>query len=309
MIIMRDIYEFKNKNLTWLNVTKPGKPQMKFLADKFKLDKNDVLDVLPPIQRSKIIERPDYLFMILLFPVYNRKEGDICTEEVDFFITRDRLITIHSAKIPVIADLFNLCKKNPESGNCSGDMANTLYGLLDGLLNYCFPLLRHLNLDLEDVERKLFKEYEKKSTVDRTVRIKTNIFDFQRITQSHEYLFQKLIEIAPRFFQAKKLDNNFIHLIEYAREINLSLASFKDAANALHDANTTLINYRVNEIAKLLSVFAVIVFPLTLLAAIFGMNISNMPIVDTEFAFLKILSIMLGGALTMLGFFKWKKWI
>ncbi|MFH1193903.1 MAG: magnesium transporter CorA family protein [bacterium] len=306
---MQYINEFKNKNLAWINVMKPARPQMDALKEKYGLMEEDILDVLPPIQRSKLVERPDYLFMILLFPFYDRAEGDIRTEEIDFFITRDRLITVHSDKIPAIGDLFGLCKKNPKTAACAGDMANLLYEVLNGLLNYCFPMMQHLNLDLEDVEQKLFKEYEKKSTVDRTVRIKTNIFDFQRIMQSHEYVIAKLIEVAPRFFPTKKLENNFIHLVEYVREINLSLQSFKDAANALHDANNTLVEYRVNEIAKLLSVFAVIIFPLTFLAAIFGMNTVNNPILGSTYDFWKIIGIMALSAVLILGFFKWRRWI
>lgn len=307
MYYMNYISEFKNKNLTWINVTKAAKPQMQYLADIFKLDQEDIMDVLPPTQRSKIIERPDYLFVILLFPIYDRAGRDIYTEEIDFFITRGRLITVHGDKIPFIGKLFNSCKKNHVA--CPDNMTNIIYEILNGLLNYCFPMLRHLNSDLEDVEHKLFKEYEKKSTVDTTVRIKMNIFDFQRILQSHEYVLGKLIEVAPRFFPTKKLENNFIHLVEYAREINLSLQSFKDAANALHDANTTLVNYRVNEIAKLLSVFAVIIFPLTLLSAMFGMNTIYTPIVGTPLDFWKIIGIMIVGATLMLGIFKWRKWI
>ena len=304
---MNHVYEFKNKNLTWVNVTKPAKPQMDYLAEEYKLASEDVIDVLPPIQRSKIVERPNYIFMILLFPVYDREEGDIFTEEVDFFITKNRLITVHGDKIPAIKNLFEKCQKDPKCISCSGDMSNLLYEILNELLNYCFPMLRHLNLDLEDVEHKLFKEYEKKSTVNRTVRIKTNIFDFQRILQSHEYIITKLIEVSGRFFPAKKLENNFIHLVEYVREINLSLQSFKDAANALHDANTTLVNYRVNEIAKLLSVFAGIVFPLTLLSAMFGMNTAHTPIIGTELDFWKIVGIMVISVAAMLGIFKWRK--
>lgn len=306
---MQYINEFKNKNLAWINVTRSARPQMNALQKKYGLAKEDIVDVLPPIQRSKLVERPDYIFMILLFPFYDRAEGDIRTEEIDFFITRDRLITVNNEKIPVIKELFDGCKKNSATAACAGDMATLLYEILNGLLNYCFPMIRHLNLDLEEMERKLFKEYEKKSTVDMTVRIKTNIFDFQRIMQSHEYVITKLTDVAPRFFPTKKLENNFIHLAEYAREINLSLQSFKDTANALHDANNTLVEYRVNEIAKLLSVFAVIIFPLTLLSAIFGMNTANTPLVGSAYDFWKIIGIMAGGAATMLGFFKWKKWI
>lgn len=306
---MEHVHEFKTKNLAWINVTKPAAPQIDYLIKKYGLLAEDAAETLPPIQRSKLVERPDYLFMILLFPVYDRATKEISTEEVDFFITKNRIITVHSNRMPVLKELFFRCGKKPRQSACSRDAAYLLYEIAGGLLNYCFPMIRHLNLDIEMTEKLIFKKYEKKQTVDAILRIKTNIFDFQRIMQSHEYVLNKLMEKALKFFPTKKLENNFIHPVEYAREINLSLASYKDAINALHDANTTLVNYRVNEIAKLLSVFAVIVFPLTLLAAIFGMNVKNMPMVSAEYAFWKIIAIMLSGAVLMLGFFKWRKWI
>lgn len=306
---MQYIYEFKTKKIVWINATKTAEPQVAYLAKKYNLLPEDAIEVLPPIQRSKLILRPDYLFMILLFPVYHRETKKISAEEIDFFISRDRLITFHNNKIPAINDLFQTCNNKANQPPCSGDIANVLYALLDKLTNYCFPMMRHLTWDVEMIEEKIFKKYEQKQTVDAILRIKTNIFDFQRILQSHEYVFNKLMMSAARFFPAKKLENNFIHLMEYAQETNLSLQGLKDNINALHEANATLIEYRVNEIIKILTILSVIIFPLTLIAALFGMNTEFMPLVGSDFDFWKVLGIMAGGALAMLGIFKWKKWI
>jgi magnesium transporter len=97
--------------------------------------------------------------------------------------------------------------------------------------------------------------------------------------------------------------------VEYAQETNLSLQSLKDNINALHEANSTLVEYRVNEILKVLTIFSVIVFPLTLIAALFGMNTQFIPLIGSPYDFWKIIGIMAGGAMTMLGIFKWKRWI
>jgi len=306
---MKYIQELKTKKFIWINATKPAELQVSHLAKKYGFLPEDATDVLPPIQRSKMVERPDYLFMILLFPVYDRGNKKIITEEVDFFISQNRLITFHSNKIPAIRDLFDKCGKNPHRPPCAGDMANLLYVLLDDLMNYCFPMMRHLNLDVEMIEEKIFKKYERKETVDAILRIKTNIFDFQRILQSHEYVLNKLMEKAGRFFPAKNLENNFVHLVEYARETNLSLQSLKENINALHEANATLVEYRVNEIIKILTIFSVIVYPLTLIAGLFGMNARHMPLIGSPYDFWKVVAVMALGAITMLGIFKWKKWI
>ena len=46
-----------------------------------------------------------------------------------------------------------------------------------------------------------------------------------------------------------------------------------------------------------------------LVAAIFGMNTSSMPIVDSPHGFWIIIGLMLTGTLSMLAFFRWKKWL
>lgn len=303
---MNNLYEIKLKNLSWINVTKPAKPQTSALSKKFSfLEKDDLTDVLPPIQRMKLVERPDYVFLIMHFPVYDRKAGIIFTEELDFFIMKNNLVTIHGGRIPVLEEIFKNCEKDK---NC-GDMADLVYKIIYTLLNYCFPMLRHINTDIENIEKKLFAKYEKRETIETALRIKTNIFEFQRSMRSHEYVLRKLMERGDRFFPTKKLNKNFINLVDYAKEINLSLEGFKDTINALHEANATLVDYRANEITKLLTIFAVIIFPLTLIAALFGMNTIYTPIVGTNYDFWKIAGILAGGAIMMLGYFKWKRWL
>jgi magnesium transporter len=79
---------------------------------------------------------------------------------------------------------------------------------------------------------------------------------------------------------------------------------------ALHDTNESLLNYKISDIMKTLTVFSVIVFPLTLFAAIFGMNtIESMPFVYNENGFWIIIFIMLIACFGMLLFFKKKKWL
>jgi magnesium transporter len=82
----------------------------------------------------------------------------------------------------------------------------------------------------------------------------------------------------------------------------------RDTINALHETNASLIDFRINEIMKTLTIFSVVIFPITLLAAIFGMNTSNMPFVDSAHGFWIIIGIMVASVLGMLTFFKAKKW-
>ncbi|PIR66785.1 MAG: hypothetical protein COU51_02105 [Parcubacteria group bacterium CG10_big_fil_rev_8_21_14_0_10_36_14] len=307
---MRNVNELKMKKISWINVTQPGKAQMDYLAKKFNLNKEDIIDVLPPIQRMKMIERQKYLFLIIHFPVYNRINGDIYTEEIDFFIMKNTLITVHGNKTPIIQKIFASCSAKPSQKMCDHP-GLILYEILTELFNYCFPMLRHINMDIEEVEDMLFynKKYEKKETVEQTLRIKTNIFDFQRSIRSHGYVLEKFVEKSKKYITRQNDRNKFLELIEYAKEINMSLESYKDAINALHQANSTLVDYRVNQVTKVLTIIATITFPLSLIATAFGIGAEGTPLVHTAWGFWKISALLMSGALSMLVLFRWRRWI
>jgi magnesium transporter len=57
-----------------------------------------------------------------------------------------------------------------------------------------------------------------------------------------------------------------------------------------------------------LTVFSVILLPLTLIASVFGMNVVY-PGEGTHAAFWAIIAIMVLTIFAMLGFFRWKRWL
>jgi magnesium transporter len=76
----------------------------------------------------------------------------------------------------------------------------------------------------------------------------------------------------------------------------------------LRKTNDSLLNTKMNDVMKTLTVMAFITFPLSLVGTLFGMNISAMPFVNSPYAFWIVLSIMLVVAFILMAFFKFKKW-
>jgi magnesium transporter len=108
----------------------------------------------------------------------------------------------------------------------------------------------------------------------------------------------------------EKLRAYYSQLIDYSKTIWRILDNQKEMIEVLNSSNESLLNYRISDIMKTLTIFSVIVFPLTLLAAIFGMNtVNGMPFVGTENGFWIIIAIMLTGCLGMLLFFEKKRWL
>ncbi|MDD5295233.1 MAG: CorA family divalent cation transporter, partial [Patescibacteria group bacterium] len=108
----------------------------------------------------------------------------------------------------------------------------------------------------------------------------------------------------------KEIKKYYYRLVEHSKRIWEFLENQKDMIEALHATNESLLNYQISDIMKTLTIFSVIVFPLTLLAAIFGMNtMGGMPFAETKNGFWIIIAIMLTGSLGMLAFFEKKKWL
>lgn len=305
--MLNAIKEFKTQKFSWTHVSWNGEKEIDHLRKKFKFfDEMDLKDCLPPLQRPKLVSHLDYLFMILLFPVFDRKTRVIHASEVDFFITPRSLVTVNTGDLPALKEIFGKCGE--KKINC-GDPTSLLYEILHQLLLSCFPMLVHISTDIDTVETKLRSEFEK-GTITEILRIKTNIVNFRKAMQPHKQVIRALIAEERKSFPTKKLKTYFENLVNYTKEIWDLLDNYKDTIDALHETNVSLIDFRINEIMKTLTIFSVIVFPLTLLAAIFGMNtLGGMPFVGHEHGFWIILGLMFCGAIGLLYFFEKKKWL
>ena len=67
--------------------------------------------------------------------------------------------------------------------------------------------------------------------------------------------------------------------------------------------------YQMNKVINVLTIISAVFMPMTLVAAIYGMNFENMPELKWESGYYLALALMLLIGICMLGFFKYKKWI
>ncbi len=310
---MKDhIFTIKHGNFSWHIIDKPSQKQMDYLAQNFDFEKQDLLECPPPVQRPKLVERDNYLFMILLFPHYDRQSQEIKASEVDFFINQNNLVIVHNNELEPLIKLQKECQKNIETKEKHlSDGSKLLYEILNRLLHYCFPMLNHINQDLDKIEDDILKVHEKRrDTIVETLRIKKNIVNFRKIMQAHKSVISKLIKCSEKFYSPSYLHNYFNNLVNHTKDIWDFLENYKDTINALHETHESLLSHRLNQIIKTLTIFSVIVFPLTLLAAIFGMNTMNaMPFINSSYNFWIVFGIMLLGAISMLVYFKSRKWL
>ena len=77
---------------------------------------------------------------------------------------------------------------------------------------------------------------------------------------------------------------------------------------ALEDTNESLISHQQNDILYVLTIFSVVMLPLTFLTGFFGMNV-HFPGFDSAGRVLGSLGLMAVAIVGMLAFFRWKRWL
>ena len=73
--------------------------------------------------------------------------------------------------------------------------------------------------------------------------------------------------------------------------------------------NLSIINNKMNEVMKVLTIFASIFIPLTFIAGIYGMNFEIMPELHWKYGYFIVWGIMLTVTIILLFYFRRKKWL
>lgn len=100
----------------------------------------------------------------------------------------------------------------------------------------------------------------------------------------------------------RKLHGEYDRLVQKLRRLGAYIHELRDTQNSL-------ISARQNNLVQTFTVLAFVFLPISFLAALFGMNVKNMPIVSHPQAFWILLGGFIGLSLLLLLFFKIRKWL
>ncbi len=300
---------FRNKNFVWIDVPNPTEPEIRELQQEFGFHDLDREDVLSPAQRPKLDTYQHYLFVILLFPIYDRASREILPSEVSFFIFPNALITVHHNNLSPLINLARKCNRDEVTREklLSGHAPILLYEILEGLLSSTFPMLDHMSVDIKNIERNIFAGYER-TMVQEILIMRRNIVNFRKIMQSHKSIIKKLTARSTPFFPTQQLSIYFNNLIEHTRDIWEILDNDKETIEALQETNESLISFRLNDILKVLTIISVVLLPVNIIASVLGMN-TPMPWLNSPNSFVVVLWVMALTCLGVLTFVKGKKWL
>ncbi|MFL6028617.1 MAG: magnesium transporter CorA family protein [Gaiellaceae bacterium] len=302
--------ELTAAGLTWVHLDALSADEVERLAARFGWHALDVEDVLSKRQRPKIDDYAEegYLFVVLHFPVFDKAAGRLNAGELDVFIGPDYLVTLPNVELPPVARLFQRCEEDEvlRQQLFSKGSGRLLYEVLDDLFDYCFPILDKIAHKLDSIEDDI--DDERFDEVVRDIsKVKQEIISYRKIIKPQRPTLRLLERYVERFLP-EELETYYDDLVDASERIWDLLDNYKEVVEALESTNESVISHRQNDVLRVLTLFSVILLPLTLISGIFGMNV-GFPGEGSHAAFWAIVGLMIGTIASMIAFFKFKRWL
>jgi magnesium transporter len=293
----------ESAGLRWINIERPRPVDRAWLEEHFEFHPLDYEDVLSRNQRPKIDEYPEYLFIVLHFPVFDKAVGRLNAAELDIFIGPDYIITLPNTPIPPVEYLFERCRSSDEvrENLFSKGPGYLLYKIVDDSFDYCFPMLRKIGNKLDHLEEDIF-EGRSEEVVRDISNSKQEIINFRKTIRPQRAVLRDLERTKQRYLAAD-LEVYFDDIVDASERIWDMLENFKEVIEALEDTNESVLSHRVNEVLRVLTTFSVVILPLTLVASIWGMNVA-VPGDGDPAAFWAVLGGMVALLVAMVAYFR-----
>jgi len=310
MVKKHDIKNSVSYNgLTWENIERPTEKTVARLSKKHKFHHLDLEDCLSKIQRPKIDEYDKYLFIVLHFPYYDKVSDSILQDEVNIFVGGSYIITLSPGN-KVLNGLFDKVKRRKKVRETY--MAETsgylLYQIIDEMFAACFPLIDNLSAEIDELESSVFELENPRDMLKEILSTKKDIINYRRIIIPQRTLIAQL-EHKNKKFLPENLDVYFDDVVDKVEKIYSNLESLWDIITSLHETNESILSHNTNNIIKILTIFSVIMLPLTFVTGLYGMNVAGLPVAQHPLAFFVISGILILIVLAMLVFFRIKRWI
>jgi magnesium transporter len=294
--------------LRWINIERPGPLDRAWLEEHFEFHPLAYEDVASRNQRPKVDEFPDYLFIVLHFPVFDPTVGRLNAGELDIFIGPDFLITLPITPLEPVEYLFERARASDDTREqlFSRGPGYLLYKVIDDSIDYCFPMLRKMGNKLDRIEGEIFEGRAEEIVRDLS-NVKQEIINFRKIIRPQRPVLRDL-ERTKQVYLAEDHELYFDDIVDASERIWDMLENYKEVVEALEETNESVISHRLNDIIRVLTSLSVVILPLTLIASVWGMNV-RVPGEGSIEAFWVIIAVMVVLLVGTLAYFRRRGWL
>lgn len=289
----------------WIDIQDPSQEDLQFIKEKYNLDEDSIKLIEQQAKRPQVRILDESIFSILLDIRYKTLKK-LMIYGIYIYIGKDWLVTIHTSDVDILSPIKHVMEKKNKRLLDSNIQA-VYYTIIDEIIGRYEQLLTSVELTITD--------FEQKSLIKRSSKGMLEYLDI---------VTRQLIIIRRHFWYTRDMINFLLHLQEdVSKELRyLKIAydditqiidlieSYGDTINSTRDLYLANVSLQLNDTMRILTIFSVILLPLTLIAGVYGMNgldLTKLGEIPSGFAIVMITMVII--TLSLLLFFKQKRWI
>lgn len=295
--------------ITWIDLESPTIDDLEAIGKEFSIDPFIVEELQASTLKPSVVSGPNYLYLILHFPAEKHSHTQGSAQEVDFIVGEKFIITVRYDVVDPIHKFHKTLETetiidNEPALKHAGEL---LYKIVMKLYAGVFHELDYQKDTISRIEEQMFKGKEKEMVVEIS-KVSTVLRNFNIMLETHQAPLESFDRKAETLF-GEHFSLYTKALIGEQMRTQTATNSYLQIAAGLRETNNSLLTTKQNEVMKVLTIIAFVTFPLSLIAGIFGMNTSFIPIVGMEHDFWIVMGIMFSFTLSFFIYFHYKKWL
>ena len=250
------------------------------ILNEFSFHPLAIDDALQETHVPRLDDWDAYLYIVFNY-INMQPNGDTWEteiDELDIFLGKNYIVTHHDHPISAVDEAWVVCERDERNVQEGPD--HILYRIADNLMANYMPIVEKIDDAIDQIEDQVF-EHPSPQTLQRLLAIKRALVAMRRIIIPQREVLNKLARDDYPIIDQKDqvfFRDIYDHLVRL-HDLNESL---RDLVGSVLDTYLSVVNNRMNEVMKTLTVITTIFMPLTFVTGFFGMNFFEPPGTLTE---------------------------
>ena len=300
-------YKSLTNSITWINVE--GLSDIALIEDigrLFNIHPLILEDVLNTHQRPKVEEYDDCLYLVAKAIQLREVEFSIDYQQISILLFKNLIFTFKERQDSIFTPISERLKN--AKGTIRHQEADYLaYVILDTVVDRYFSIQDSIDDIVDNLEEELLKNPQR-GTLTKIQAVKRELIYIRRVVSPQRDMLGVILHTDTPLIK----DKTYVYyrdVYDHILRVSEAIDSYREILTGLLDVYVSSVSNRMNEIMKVLTVFASIFIPLTFLTGIYGMNFENMPELKTTWGYPILWGIFITIPIALLIFFKKKKWL
>ncbi len=295
----------------WVDIVDPSPEDLAKIQKEYNLNNDAINLIKQKTKRPQVRMLDNHIFTIVLDIQYKTLQ-QVLIDGIYLFTGKNWLITIHSSDIDLTGPIKHLLEKKNKK-LIESDINALYYTIVSEIIGKYEYLLTSIELTVTDFEQKSLYKKSSKAMLNYLDMVTRQIILLRR----HFWYTRDILNFLTHVQQEEDNNNKNNKEIRYLQiayeDINQLIElieSYQDTINSTRDLYLANVSLQLNDTMRILTIFSVILLPLTLIAGIYGMNgLDLTKIEDIPLGFIIVMITMIIVIILLLVFFKHKRWI